>query len=200
MILNIQSQTSMTRYPAGHKDKTREHLLQTARTVFRERGFDAASIDTLMKAAGLTRGGFYAHFKSKEALVAEVLAVPSGLTERLGTEVTHDDEGRQSAADIFADYLDPAQRDDRIYCPMVAHPMDARRGGPDRAALYGDQIASLIDAVSQVVDDDETATLTAVLAVGAAIVSASVADDALARRVESTALKEIQRRLLDDEA
>lgn len=187
----------MTRYPSGHKDKTREHLLETARTVFRQRGFDAVSIDTLMKAAGLTRGGFYAHFKSKEALVSQVLAIPSGLTRRLNEEVTDDATGRQTAAEIFGDYLDPAQRDDRIYCPMVSHPMDARRGGQDRAALYGEQIAGLIDAINNVVHDDSTATLTAIVSVGAAILSASVADDALAERIESTALDEIQRRLLD---
>ncbi len=58
------------RYPADHREKTRERILTAAATVFRRQGFQAASVDTIMAEAGLTAGGFYAHFKSKEDLFA----------------------------------------------------------------------------------------------------------------------------------
>src|SRR5262245_27189077 len=55
-------------YAAHHKDKTRARIVDSARGLFNRRGFDAVSIDEVMKAAGLTRGGFYHHFSNKESL------------------------------------------------------------------------------------------------------------------------------------
>ena len=62
------------RYPAGHKEQTRAKILQAAGKVFRREGYHAAGVDKVMEEAGLTAGGFYAHFASKEALLAETLA------------------------------------------------------------------------------------------------------------------------------
>ena len=62
------------RYPAGHKEQTRAKIVRAAGKVFRREGYHAAGVDKVMEEAGLTAGGFYAHFKSKEALLAETLA------------------------------------------------------------------------------------------------------------------------------
>src|SRR3954471_10083763 len=62
------------RYPAGHKEQTRAKILRAAGKVFRREGYHAAGVDKVMEEAGLTAGGFYAHFGSKEALLAETLA------------------------------------------------------------------------------------------------------------------------------
>lgn len=185
----------MARYAPDHKAKTRAHLVETARAEFRERGFDAASIETLMRAAGLTRGGFYAHFESKEALVREVLEIESGLTHRLH-EAAQSGEAVSEATRAFEDYLDPAQRAGLVQCPLVAHPMDARRGGSDRAAIYTDQIRSLINALEQVTDGNENeAPLLAAMAVGAAILGAVVTDNTLAAQLEQAVSQELRRRL-----
>ena len=48
-----------------HKQKSREKILSSAARLFTKKGFDAVSIDDVMRLAGLTRGAFYAHFKSK---------------------------------------------------------------------------------------------------------------------------------------
>src|SRR5882757_6485383 len=61
------------RYPAGHKEQTRAKILRAAAKVFRREGYHAAGVDKVMEEAGLTAGGFYAHFGSKEALLAETL-------------------------------------------------------------------------------------------------------------------------------
>lgn len=194
----------MARYPSGHKDQTRQHLVETAREEFRRHGFEAASIDKLMKAAGLTRGGFYAHFASKEALIHEVLGIPSGLHARLGEDVRGDAEGREQAAQTFETYLDPEQRHDRVMCPMVAHPLDAHRGGAQRAELYGEQVAGLISLLETVFENEpdarRQATLVATLAVGAAILGRAVGDDALATEIETVAVEEIRHRLTAGEA
>src|SRR5215470_7710816 len=60
------------RYPAEHKQETREKILKAASRRFRSAGSGAA-IDDLMRDLKLTRGGFYRHFTSKEDLLAEVL-------------------------------------------------------------------------------------------------------------------------------
>ena len=54
------------RYPAGHKEQTRAKILRAAAKVFRREGYHAVSVDKVMEEAGLTAGGFYAHFGSKE--------------------------------------------------------------------------------------------------------------------------------------
>lgn len=57
-----------------HKQATRERIVAAAASAIRERGPDGVSVAAIMKSAGLTHGGFYAHFASKEALIAEALA------------------------------------------------------------------------------------------------------------------------------
>jgi TetR/AcrR family transcriptional repressor of nem operon len=64
---------------ASHKARTRARIVEAAARAFRERGVEAVAIADVMRAAGLTHGGFYAHFPNKEALVAEATA--SGLRD-----------------------------------------------------------------------------------------------------------------------
>src|SRR5204862_4383924 len=61
------------RYPPGHKHRTHQRILDTAARLFRKRGYAATGVDAVMNSAGLTTGGFYAHFRSKQALFAEAL-------------------------------------------------------------------------------------------------------------------------------
>jgi len=60
-------------YSKDHKATTRKKVLDSAITLFSSKGFDHVSIDELMKHAGLTRGAFYAHFESKEAVYAKAI-------------------------------------------------------------------------------------------------------------------------------
>lgn len=59
------------RYQPNHKEQTRERILATASNLFRKDGIVATGVVGLMKSVGLTQGGFYAHFDSKEALIRE---------------------------------------------------------------------------------------------------------------------------------
>lgn len=99
------------RYPKDQKDKTRQQILEAAARVFRRHGFQAGSVDVVMKEAGLTAGGFYAHFESKAALFAEAILG----TLRNGTVVygrdTPDLEGAERVRSIAGKYLSPAHRE-----------------------------------------------------------------------------------------
>ena len=61
------------RYAADRKEKTRARILGAAGKVFRREGYHGAGVDEVMAEAGLTAGGFYAHFDSKQALLAEAI-------------------------------------------------------------------------------------------------------------------------------
>ena len=64
--------------------ETRERILDVAATLFREKGFDGIGLADIMKAAGLTHGGFYKHFESKTELEAEACAhLFDGAAERM---------------------------------------------------------------------------------------------------------------------
>ena len=59
------------RYPANHKHTTRRRIVEAASQAFRERGVTETGVDEVMRRAGLTHGGFYAHFRDKTELIAE---------------------------------------------------------------------------------------------------------------------------------
>src|SRR5271155_1537332 len=61
-------------YAAGHSIEIRGKIIESARRLFNRRGFADVSIAQIMAGAGLTHGGFYAYFKSKSDLYAEVLS------------------------------------------------------------------------------------------------------------------------------
>jgi AcrR family transcriptional regulator len=89
------------RYPAGHKEAVRERIVTAATSALREHGPSGMSILELMKSVGLTHGGFYAHFESRDQLVAaaiEAAATPTAahassdahsLEQTLRLSVTH---------------------------------------------------------------------------------------------------------------
>lgn len=62
------------RYPPQHKELTRRRIVDAASQAFREKGVAATGVDTVMRRAGLTHGGFYAHFRDKSELVTEACA------------------------------------------------------------------------------------------------------------------------------
>lgn len=62
------------RYATGHKEKTRGRIVREAGKLLRQKGLEGPGVAQVMKRAGLTHGGFYAHFRGRDALVAEVMA------------------------------------------------------------------------------------------------------------------------------
>jgi len=122
----------------AHKADTHDRILEAAGRLFRDRGYAATGIDALMDAAGLTRGGFYAHFPDKEALLVEVLRADRGLPRQLaarrGRTVAR---LRRQALRVFADYLNPGhQHEVATGCSAAALAADAARAGPAARAAY----------------------------------------------------------------
>jgi TetR/AcrR family transcriptional repressor of nem operon len=91
-----------------HKAETRARIIQAASTLFRQHGIDGVGIDAVMHAAGLTHGGFYGHFPSKEALVAEVSAASLGRAAARWERIADQEQLEAALEGIVAGYLDPA--------------------------------------------------------------------------------------------
>src|SRR4030095_13007203 len=105
----------MARYSAEHKWETRARILDAAETRVKDRGPDAATVEAVMRAAGLTVGGFYAHFASKEALARETLIVAVEKSFARRPAVVEGLDPRALAATLIRRYL--AQLDE----PGLAH-------------------------------------------------------------------------------
>ncbi|MBP0492769.1 TetR family transcriptional regulator [Pararoseomonas indoligenes] len=119
----------------------REAVLDIAARLFRERGVEAVSVAEVMAAAGLTHGGFYGHFESKEALAAEACARAFGRGEARWTALADDPAGDGLEA-LLRFYLGPEHRDTPgrgCAAPSFAAEAarDAPNGGVRRAYVAG---------------------------------------------------------------
>lgn len=109
------------RYDAEHKDRTRALLLKEAARAIRAKGPRGVGVATIMGKAGLTHGGFYAHFKSKDELVAQ--AMTAMFAETLGKldEYIAQKPPAEALAGYIGFYLSQRHRDDRAQgCPIPA--------------------------------------------------------------------------------
>ena len=140
----------MARYDAAHKQATRERIVVTAARRLKTDGVAGSGVATLMADAGLTNGAFYAHFASKEALVATV--VDTELADQCRT-LAELPPGRASVEDLVRRYLSPAHRDQPgAGCPSAALVEDVVRAGPDVRGAYTGRMVAVGDALARVVD------------------------------------------------
>jgi TetR/AcrR family transcriptional repressor of nem operon len=135
------------RYEKGHKDATRKHIVEVASRRLRRDGIEATGIAPLMADAGLTHGGFYSHFASKEALLREVI------TDTLSARRAKLAGAAANAADpiegLVRYYLRPLHRDEPEQgCAIAAlAPEIGRQSMPTREA-FADELDTLIDLIA----------------------------------------------------
>ena len=132
-------------YSRADKAQSHERIVKTAAARFREKGIDGISLADLMKEAGLTHGGFYRHFESRDALVAE--AVDCALRASDGTLCTTvGDAGAVDLAGYIEQYLSAEHRDNPAEgCAMAALAGDIARSGSQARTLYSAHIERLVD-------------------------------------------------------
>jgi len=108
----------VARYGKEHKEATRQRILETAGRRLKTDGIDGSGVATLMADAGLTNGAFYAHFSSKEDLVANVVADQIDFQARSISDLP---PGRAGLRAFVRSYLSPEHRDDPgAGCPAAA--------------------------------------------------------------------------------
>lgn len=126
----------MARYSADHKERTHAAIVEAAAERIRVGGFEALAIARIMAEAGLTHGGFYAHFHSRDALLAE--AVTRLFDKACETVDRFEERYGPDALEKYADfYLSPRHRDDREHgCPIPALSGEAQRAAPEVKAAF----------------------------------------------------------------
>jgi len=154
------------RYDKGHKEATRRRIVEVASRSFLRNGVAEVGVAALMEAAGLTRGGFYAHFVSKEALLQEAVANAFG---RLRTEfqrVTAADERGIDA--ILSFYLRPRYRDKpERGCVAASLAAEIARHPAATKAVFTQEFERVIELIGEqlVAIDDELQRRSAAIAI-----------------------------------
>src|SRR5437867_9259325 len=176
---------AIMRYPRGHKEAVRERILASTTKALREHGLSGVSIPTLMKSAGLTHGGFYAHFESRDDLVAAAIKAA----------------GAQTADDIFSE-AHSLEKTLRLYlseghlehpergCVVAALGAEGARQAPSVRRAFAHVAKRLLGLVERKLHprrrarevSEEALRLTATM-VGAVVLGRLVEDRALAERI-----------------
>lgn len=138
------------RYDAEHKQKTRSKVLEVAAKAIRSDGPDRIGVAGVMAEAGLTHGGFYAHFKSKDELVAAAI---EQMFEESRARVAHEMDGHPPAeglANYIDFYLSKKHRDARgAGCPMAALSSDLPRLPEQTRALFAEGAQHLVESMTE---------------------------------------------------
>jgi TetR/AcrR family transcriptional repressor of nem operon len=172
-------------YSPEHKSRSRERILTSALRLFSQGGFEQVTIDQVMADAGMTRGGFYAHFTSKEHLYAE--AIHHGIHSNALAGLPYEGEDLRSLRRFVDAYLSRAHVDGEASpCPLAFFATDV--GVRDRGVrdTYTAALRSLMAALGSHAPagaQAERVLAMTVLMVGGVALSSALTDDALKDRV-----------------
>lgn len=159
------------------KAETRQRILTAAGNLFRAHGVDGVGVDAVMKEAGLTHGGFYLHFPSKEALAAEV---SQSLLERAASkwdEISRDPSCGAALERIVRTYLDPDRVASARCCPLTTLGPDVARRSTSREAVGG-ALRGMLDALARCMPGrKQQRALASLSTMVGAVVLARLADD-----------------------
>jgi len=176
-------------YTQEHKAKTRQRIVESAWRLFNRHGFAGVSIDEIMADAGLTRGGFYNHFNTKDELYAEV--VTHALSSRKEQAAKGACVQPRSVREFVSLYLSQAHFDNReTCCPLMALPSDVARGGEEVKRAYRQVLEYMIGHLETNLAGPKArkqAMALASLCVGAMAVARALDDGALAAEIREAA-------------
>ncbi|MBN8925842.1 MAG: hypothetical protein BGO51_09730 [Rhodospirillales bacterium 69-11] len=169
------------RTTAAQKAETHARIVEAAARLFRQHGIDAVGVDAVMRAAGLTHGGFYGHFASKEALVGEVAAA-SLARSAARWEAAAQADGPDALDSLVASYLDPAHvaQAERGCVLATIGPEVARR--PEHRGPICDSVRRMTDVLERLLPPGDASAghdrgRAALATMVGAVVLARLADD-----------------------
>jgi AcrR family transcriptional regulator len=142
------------RYDKAHKQATRQRILEAAGRRFKRDGIDGTGVAAVMSDAGLTNGAFYAHFASKEDLVANVLA-DQLRTQRHSFDAQPSDRAGLEA--IIRAYLSPQHRDQSAEgCPSAALLDEIARRPPATKQAFAAELLDTADDIAARLDPTDS--------------------------------------------
>ena len=186
-------------YTAEHKARTRAKIVEGARVMFNRHGFEQVSIDEIMQHVGLTRGGFYNHFKSKDELYAEAVSSFTSCNPfaRQQARAQGPAPSRPELARMLVNlYLsDEVLADVDQHCPLIALPSDVARAGLEPRAAYTTVVENMTHVFQAAFAPDDAdarrkALLMVSLCVGGMVIARTTDEPALRETLRAAARKE----------
>jgi TetR/AcrR family transcriptional regulator, transcriptional repressor for nem operon len=175
------------------KRKNHERIVRTASKRFREKGLEGVGIADLMKEVGLTVGGFYKHFDSRDDLVVEALRSALGTWRRQAEAAASGGPPPLTYTKLVDDYLSEAHRDHPgTGCPIGALAGEIARRGKRTRALFTEEIRNAFGLIADLTPGKDQgparsrAILTLSALVGAIGLSRAISDEALSREILKT--------------
>jgi TetR/AcrR family transcriptional repressor of nem operon len=175
----------------------RERVVEVAGKLFRENGFDGIGVADLMKAAGLTHGGFYGHFRSKDDLAAEACSRTMARASERWAALARVSRGA-ARAEIVKQYLTESHCDGPGNgCLLAALGSDAGRQGRAIRRAFREGLGSLVDILAKLAPGrSRAAKRKQALAdiaqmVGAMMLARAVDDRALAKEILDAAISDL---------
>ena len=189
------STASTRRLAPSRKEATHERIVETAARAIRRTGYGGAGVAEIMKEAGLTHGGFYAHFDSREGMLAEAAdrAGADGLA--VLARVAEAAPPNQALEAMLRTYLSREHVEDvETGCPVAALGSEMPRQAPKVRRAATRRIKEMIDLVARQSPDwgqpgaHERALVTLATALGALVLARAVDDPKLSDAVRKAAL------------
>ncbi len=183
-------------YSANHRDATRAKIVEAARMLFNRHGFQNVTIDQVMQEAGLTRGGFYNHFKNKEALFSEAVSsflMGRGAEWRQDAGIDISNLKPEMAQQMIDAYLSNKHLGDiEGQCPMIALPSDVARADPGTQEAFQQLLTAMVWLIETAVpnhqvNNRQSALAAAALCVGGMVLARTLPNSELAEDVRSAA-------------
>lgn len=142
------------RYSKEHKLETHARIVKKASVRLREKGAHGIGVADLMKEAGLTHGGFYAHFESREELVIEAFAYAMDRSNERWRQLVAEIAPEQRLAAIVESYLTPLHRDDPGHgCAIPALGAEIARESPKTRKAFSAKLERMIEMVAEQIPD-----------------------------------------------
>jgi TetR/AcrR family transcriptional repressor of nem operon len=180
------------------KEASHERIVSVAARAIRRSGYDGTGVADIMKEAGLTHGAFYAHFSSREAMLAEAAARACAETAALTADVVANVPAGQALASMLRAYLSPEHLEQvELGCPLAALGSETARQTPEVRRVITRHIKEMIDLVARQSPDwgkpgaHERALVTVATMVGTLLLARAVDEPALADSLCEAALKHL---------
>ena len=142
------------RYSREHKQETHTRIVKKAAVLLREKGAHGVGVADLMKEAGLTHGGFYAHFDSREALVIEAFAYAMDRSTERWRQIAAQTPPDKRLAMIVDSYLTAVHRDDPGHgCAVPALGAENVRESPKTRKAFATKLDQMLDMVAEQMGD-----------------------------------------------
>jgi TetR/AcrR family transcriptional regulator, transcriptional repressor for nem operon len=142
------------RYSREHKLETHARIVKKASVRLREKGAHGIGVADLMKEAGLTHGGFYAHFDSREALVIEAFAHAMDRSTERWRKLAEQTAPEKRLAAIVDSYLTSIHRDDPGHgCAIPTLGAEIAREGPKTRKAFAAKLEQMIDMLAAQIPD-----------------------------------------------